>query len=167
MDTCKICCTCQFLLHAVCNRTSEVSCNNTKLGGAHQRRNRHVCDTLRTLFGLQQMCVAVCLHSSRPIAATSSSVQTAKMPFTADFNICESQQTDHEHLVCSLGRPNQSKEYARSAAAICPREGHKGTHAPFGGPIDAVGEHFLGYYRTAGEFLSGEFLGSLNSNLFY
>ena len=34
-------------------------------------------------------------------------------------------------------------------------------------PIDAVGEHFLGYYRIAGEFLSGEFLGSLNSNLFY
>lgn len=113
------------------------------------------------------MCVAVCLHSSRLIAVTSCSVQNVKMPFTADFNICESQQTDHEHLVCSLGRPNQSKEYARSSAAIYPREGHKRTHAPFGGPIDAVGEHFLGYYRNSGEFLSGEFLGSLNSNLFY
>jgi hypothetical protein len=89
------------------------------------------------------------------------------MPFTAYFNISESQQTDHEHLVCCLGRPNQSKEYARWAAAIYPGEGHKGTHAPFGGPIDAVGERFLGYYRIAGEFLSREFLGSLNSILFY
>lgn len=107
------------------------------------------------------------VHPSTMIAVTSGSVQNAKTPFTAYFSICESQQTDREHLDCSLGGPNQSKEYPRFAAAIYPGEGHKGTHAPFGGSIDAVGEHFLGYYRIAGEFLSREFLGSLNCNLFY
>ena len=108
-----------------------------------------------------------CLHCSTLIAVTSGSVQNAKMPFTAYFNICESQHTHQETLVCFLDRPNRSKEYARFAAAIYPGEVHKETHAPFGDSIDAVGEQFLGHYRIAGEFLSREFLGSLNSNLFY
>jgi hypothetical protein len=76
------------------------------------------------------------------------------------------QLRDHTDIVCSPSETrNRESKCAHWALVIHPREGLTETHAPFGSPVGEL--YFVAVTDIAGQLLSGEILGLLNSHLFY